>query len=319
MIRTKICEMLGIEHPVLLAGMGGVSFSALTAAVSKAGGMGVIGAASMEPDYLRQEIKTIKSITDKPFGVDLLMPLPDMIEAQMEVIYDEKIPVFVSGLGIPSEFIKEGHKRGMKMLCMIGKVAHALRAKEAGADVVVAQGTEAGGHTGKIGTLALVPQVVDATGLPVIAAGGIGDGRGLAAALSLGACGVIMGTRFIATPEARATDTYRNALLKARDEDTFVTRCYTGKTLRAISNEYILDWETRPQDLKKFPQQIMVSMEAGVVSFVTDGEIHDATRQCMPAGQVTGMIHEIKPAAQIVKETVAEAERILKQNAALVR
>lgn len=311
--------MLGIEHPILLAGMGGVSFSALTAAVSKAGGMGIIGAASMEPDYLRQEIRTIKSITDKPFGVDLLMPLPDMIEAQMEVIYDEKIPVFVSGLGIPSEFIKEGHKRGMKMLCMVGKVAHALRAKEAGADVVVAQGTEAGGHTGKIGTLALVPQVVDATGLPVIAAGGIGDGRGLAAALSLGACGVIMGTRFIATPEARATDTYRNALLKARDEDTFVTRCYTGKTLRAVCNDYILDWETRPQDLKKFPQQILVSMEAEVVNFVTDGEIHDASRQCMPAGQVTGMIHEIKPAAQIVKETVAEAEHILKQNAALVR
>jgi enoyl-[acyl-carrier protein] reductase II len=281
--------------------------------------MGIIGAASMEPDYLRQEIRTIKSITDKPFGVDLLMPLPDMIEAQMEVIYDEKIPVFVSGLGIPSEFIKEGHKRGMKMLCMVGKVAHALRAKEAGADVVVAQGTEAGGHTGKIGTLALVPQVVDATGLPVIAAGGIGDGRGLAAALSLGACGVIMGTRFIATPEARATDTYRNALLKARDEDTFVTRCYTGKTLRAVCNDYILDWETRPQDLKKFPQQILVSMEAEVVNFVTDGEIHDASRQCMPAGQVTGMIHEIKPAAQIVKETVAEAEHILKQNAALVR
>ncbi len=319
MIRTKICEMLGIEHPVLLAGMGGVSFSALTAAVSKAGGMGVIGAASMEPDYLRQEIRTIKSITSKPFGVDLLMPLPDMIEAQMEVIYDEKIPVFVSGLGIPSEFIEEGHKRGMKMLCMIGKVAHALRAKEAGADVVVAQGTEAGGHTGKIGTLALVPQVVDATGLPVIAAGGIGDGRGLAAALALGACGVIMGTRFIATPEARATDTYRNALVKARDEDTFVTRCYTGKTLRAICNDYILDWETRPQDLKKFPQQILVSMEAGVVNFVTDGEIHDASRQCMPAGQVSGMIHGIKPAAQIVKETVEQAERILKQNAALVR
>ncbi|RJP73301.1 MAG: nitronate monooxygenase [Candidatus Abyssobacteria bacterium SURF_17] len=318
MIRTKICEILGIDHPILLAGMGGVSFSALTAAVSKAGGMGVLGAAAMEPDFLRQEIRTIKSITNKPFGVDLLMPLPDMLEAQMEVIYDETIPVFVSGLGIPSEIIEEGHRRGMKVLCMIGKVAHALRAKEAGADVIVAQGTEAGGHTGKIGTLALVPQVVDATGLPVLAAGGIGDGRGLAAALTLGACGVVMGTRFIATPEARASDTYRKSLVDARDEDTFVTRCYTGKTLRAISNDYVLDWESHAQDLKKFPQQILVSMEAGVLSFITDGEIHDATRQCMPAGQVTGMIHEVKPAADIVTETVAQAERILKQYGAIV-
>ena len=133
--------------------------------------------------------------------------LPDMLDAQMEVIYDEKIPIFVSGLGIPREIIEEGHKRGMKVLCMIGKVAHALKAKEAGADVLVAQGTEAGGHTGKIGTLTLVPQVIDATGLPVLAAGGVGDGRGLAAALALGACGVVMGTRFIATPEARASST----------------------------------------------------------------------------------------------------------------
>jgi enoyl-[acyl-carrier protein] reductase II len=158
MIRTKICELLGIEHPVVLAGMGGVSFSTLTAAVSQAGGMGVLGAAAMEPDFLREEIKRIKSCTDKPFGVDLLMPLPDMLEEQMKVIYDENVPVFVSGLGIPDEIIDEGHKRGMKMLCMIGKVGHALRAKQAGADVIVAQGTEAGGHTGRIGTLALVPQ-----------------------------------------------------------------------------------------------------------------------------------------------------------------
>lgn len=318
MIRTKICEMLGIEYPVVLAGMGGVSFSALTAAVSKAGGMGVLGAAAMEPDFLREEIKTIKSITDKPFGVDLLMPLPDMLEEQMKVIYDENVSVFVSGLGIPNEIIEEGHKRGMKMLCMIGKVGHALRAKEAGADVIVAQGTEAGGHTGKIGTLALVPQVVDATGLPVLAAGGIGDGRGLVAALALGACGVIMGTRFIATPEARASDTYRDSLVKARDEDTHVTRCYTGKTLRAIANEYIVDWENRPQDLKKFPEQILVSMNAGVLNFISDGEIHDAGRQCMPAGQVTGMIHKVTPAADVVRETVEEAERILKENAGLV-
>ena len=318
MIRTEICDLLGIEHPVILAGMGGVSFSALTGAVSKAGGMGVLGAATMEPDLLREEIRTIKSITNKPFGVDLLMPLPDMLEAQMEVVYDEKVPVFVSGLGIPAEIIEEGHKRGMKMLCMVGKVGHALHAKEAGADVIVAQGTEAGGHTGKIGTLALVPQVVDATGLPVIAAGGIGDGRGLAAALALGACGVIVGTRFIATPEARSSETYRHALIEARDEDTRVTRCYTGKTLRAIKNDYIADWEERPEDLRKFPEQILVSMNAEVLNFATDGEIHDANRQCLPAGQVSGMIHEIKPAAEIVKEIVEGAEKILKDHAALV-
>jgi len=135
---------------------------------------------------------------------------------------------------------------------------------------------------------------------------------------ALGACGIIMGTRFIATPEARSSETYRESLVKARDEDTFVSRCYTGKTLRAICNDYILDWEKRPEDLKKFPEQILVSMNAEVLNFISDGEIHDASRQCLPAGQVTGMIHEVKPAADIVRETIEEAEKILKEHAALV-
>src|SRR5579875_3137292 len=176
-LRTPICDLFGIDVPIILAGMGGVSMAPLVAAVSNAGGLGVIGAANLAPEELRAEIRRVRALTDRPFGVDLLAPLPQMLLPHLPVLYDEGVPVFVAGLAVPE-------------------------AEAAGADVVAAQGTEAGGHTGEIGTLALVPQVVDAVRIPVVAAGGIVDGRGLVAALALGAQGVVIGTRFIATPEA---------------------------------------------------------------------------------------------------------------------
>lgn len=313
MIHTEICDLLGIQHPILLAGMAGVSFAGLTAAVSEAGGMGILGGANLDPGALRREIRKTRSLTGKPFGVDLLMAVPEMVQEQVQVIFEEKIPVFVSGLAVPEGLIERAKKEGMKVISMIGKVAHALRAEAAGVDVIVAQGTEAGGHTGRIGTFALVPQVVDAVKIPVLAAGAIADGRGLVAALALGAKGVVMGTRFVASPEARAAETYQNRILQARDEDTVVTKCYTGKTLRAIRNSYIDEWEWKADEVKPFPFQALTSIENNVLSFVTSGEIRDVTRECLPCGQVCGMIKEVRGAGEIVKQVIREAEEIMER------
>ena len=234
-LRTPICDLLGIEYPVVLAGMGGVSLSSLVAAVSNAGGLGVIGGATLDAEGLRAEIRRTRELTDKPFAVDLLGPIPDMIRPQMQVVFEEDVRIFVAGLAVPAAFIDEMHARGMKVVVMCGKVRHAQKSEAAGADVVAAQGTEAGGHTGEIGTLALVPQVVDAVKIPVLAAGGIADGRGLVAALALGAQGAVIGTRFIASPEAQAASGYREAIVRAHEDDTVRTRCYTGKKVFLVA------------------------------------------------------------------------------------
>ena len=256
MLHTPLCDLLGIEYPIVLAGMGGVSMHKLVAAVSNAGGLGVIGAATLDADGLRREIRKTRELTDKPFAVDLLAPIPDMIRPQMQVVFDEGIKIFVAGLAVPREFIDEMHERGMIVIVMIGKVRHAIKSEQAGADVVAAQGTEAGGHTGEVGGLALVPQVVDAVKIPVLAAGGIADGRGLVAALALGAQGVVVGTRFIATPEAQAAPQYREAILHSGEADTVRTRCYTGKPARTIRNRYNEEWERKADQIQPFPMQV---------------------------------------------------------------
>jgi enoyl-[acyl-carrier protein] reductase II len=214
-MQTRLTDVLGIEHPVMLAGMGGVSYSRLVAAVSEAGGFGCLGASTMGPEKMVEEIRAVRALTDKPFGVDLLTAMPGDLVGQVRQIIDEGASVFVAGLGVPRDVVELCHERGVIVINMCGKVRHAIAAVEAGCDIVVAQGTEAGGHTGQVATLPLVPQVVDAVGdrVPVVAAGGIFDGRGLAAALALGADGVWVGTRFIATPEARAVPGYKEQLV----------------------------------------------------------------------------------------------------------
>ncbi|MFZ0888978.1 MAG: nitronate monooxygenase, partial [Candidatus Binataceae bacterium] len=179
MLYTPICDYFGIEYPIILAGMGGVSMHELVAAVSNAGGLGVIGAASLTPEQLRSEIRKTRELTSKPFAVDLLAPIAEMMRPHMPVLIEEKIKIFVAGLAVPGEFIQTMHEHGMKVVVMCGKVHHAEKAQASGADVVAAQGTEAGGHTGEIGEMSLVPQVIDAVRLPVLAAGGIADGRGV--------------------------------------------------------------------------------------------------------------------------------------------
>lgn len=308
-LRTPICDRFGIEHPILLAGMGGVSMAPLVAAVSNAGGLGIMGAAATSPESLRDEIRKTRSLTSKPFAVDLLAPIEEMIAPYLPVLYDEGVQIFVAGLAVPAKHVAEMKRHGMQIMVMCGKVEHAVRAEQLGADVVAAQGTEAGGHTGEIGTLALVPQVVDAVKIPVVAAGGIVDGRGVIAALALGAQGAIIGTRFIATPEATAARQYKAALVRAQQHETIRTRCYSGKPLRSLKNPYIADYEAHPETIKKFPEQLLISTGKQVMAY-WNPEV-DAETTCMPAGQGVGSFREIRPAGDVLREIVAEAEGIL--------
>jgi len=311
MLRTPICELFGIEHPILLAGMGGVSMAPLVAAVSNAGGLGIMGAAALSPDDLRTEIRRTKALTTKPFAVDLLAPLPQMIVPYLPVLYEEEVRIFVAGLAVPEKYVPEMKAHDITIMVMTGKVKHAVRAEQAGADVVAAQGTEAGGHTGEIGTLALVPQVVDAVKIPVVAAGGIVDGRGVVAALALGAQGAVIGTRFIATPEATAARQYREALVHAEQDETIRTRAYSGKPLRALKNPYIADLESDPANkMRPFPEQLMISSQRNVMAYWQREA--DPEKTCFPAGQGVGGFREIKPAGEVLREIVAQAEAVLR-------
>jgi NAD(P)H-dependent flavin oxidoreductase YrpB (nitropropane dioxygenase family) len=357
-LHTKLCDMLGVEYPIILAGMGDVSCAELVAAVCNAGGLGVLGASVWTLDEMRDEIRKVKRLTDKPFGVDLLFPgmddsmasglsgplkvsdlkgllpqeqvefvenlkkewgvpevdpevkIPTILQPKesAQVLFEEKVPFFVSGLGFPEWLEPEAHANGMKMVHLVGNVKNARRAAKAGADIIVAQGTEAGGHTGRIGTLALVPQVVDAVApLPVVAAGGIGDGRGLVASLTLGACGALIGTRFVASTEAREYDYQKQKIASATEEDARVTKIYSGKTLRALNNRLMEAWEKSGIPTLPMPMQALLVMD-----------LQEGLRQANMtdylsglAGQVSGMIKEVKSAKEIMEDIVNQAAGLL--------
>jgi enoyl-[acyl-carrier protein] reductase II len=315
MLSTRLTDALQIEHPVMLAGMGGVSYHRLVTAVSEAGGFGCMGASTMSDEDIRNEIAAVAKATDKPFGVDLLTAVPQGLEDKVRDIIAGGATAFVAGLGVPRDVVELCHASGLLVVNMCGKVRHAVEAVEAGCDIVVAQGTEAGGHTGRVATMALVPQVVDAVGdrVPVVAAGGIVDGRGLAAALALGADGVWVGTRFIATPEARSVAGYKDALLRSHEDDTVVTRAYTGKTCRVIANQYTARYENGELEADRFPAQIFRSFEDGANHLGGDETTPgvDPAREFMPAGQGVGAIDELTPAGDLVHRFVDDAERIL--------
>jgi nitronate monooxygenase len=365
-LRTKLCDMLGIEYPILSAGMGptliGEKTGApveLVVAVSEAGGLGVLGGSGFTVEELRDAIRKIRAQTDRPFGVDLLlpkkvappaadgakeMPLSEVLKKipephrewikkvraelglsqvdvmiklnsttnrpkeSIQVCIDEKVPLFCAGLGNPGFMVEEAHSAGMKVLGITGNAKNARRMAESGVDFIVAQGHEGGGHTGRIGTMALLPQAIDAAApVPVLAAGGIGDGRGLAASLAMGCIGVWVGTRFLATDEGGALDVNKQRIVNSTDEDTRVSTAYTGKTLRASLNEYHRLWDESGLDPLPFPTQVLIS-SALLWGFV-DAKKTDYVGGL--AGQVSGLIHEIKPARQVLEEMVEEAVDIL--------
>ena len=312
MIRTPICDLLDIECPILLAGMGGVSYSEVTAAVSEAGGFGCLGAAVMDHEEMKREIRAVKARTRKPFGVDLLTASPRDMAPLVETICAEGAKAFVAGLGVPAQVVDLCHRNGVLVINLCGKVSHAVRAVEAGCDIVVAQGTEAGGHTGQIATLPLVPMIVDAVKVPVLAAGGIFDGRGLVAALALGAQGIWMGTRFIASTEARAHERYKAKIIEIDESGTVVTRCYSGKTMRTIRTRYTDEWEGKRDEIQPFPIQAARATQDGVWHIIPGPATGlDPDRDCMPAGQSSGGIHEVKPCREIIADIMRHAEAVL--------
>jgi len=321
-MRTRLTDILEVEHPVMLAGMGGVSYNELVAAVSEAGGFGCLGASTMRGEQMVEEIRAVRAQTDKPFGVDLLTAAPGDMSARVQRVIDEGARVFVAGLGVPRDVIEQCHRANVLVVNMCGKVRHAVAAVEAGCDVVVAQGTEAGGHTGQVATMPLVPQIVDAVGdrVPVVAAGGIFDGRGLAAALALGADGVWVGTRFIATPEARAVPGYKDALVRIHEDETVISRAYTGKTCRVVRSSYTQYFDEHPEELQPFPMQAGRAIQDGAFHLGADETAEvDPEKEFMPAGQGAGAIHELVPAGELVRRFVADAEAALSRASGYVR
>lgn len=350
-LRTPLCDLLGIEYPIMQAGMGLIARSDLCAAVSNAGGLGVIGAAGLTAAEVREEIRRVRDKTDRPFAVDIILPmnmpaaadddavlqnvppppawLVDMwrqyglgedrapavrvtgklIREQVAVILEERVPVFVSGLGDPSWLVPDAHAQGMKVMALVGTPRAAQRVARGGVDVVIAQGYDGGGHTGYIGTLSLVPQVVDAVApTPVAAAGGIVDGRGIVAALALGAVGVWLGTRFAATDEARSHPAYKQRITEVGPDEIVITKGYTGKTCRVIRNRFTEMWE------KSGEQALPMPLQGARVGKKTHGaarELGITELGSMPAGQGAGLIRAVLPAGEVVRRLVAEAEEVL--------
>jgi enoyl-[acyl-carrier protein] reductase II len=308
-LHTPLCDLLGVEKPIMLAGMGGVSYAELAAAVSNAGGHGVLGMAGRGPDFIREQMRQARKLTDKPFGVDLLAASPESLTASVDIIIAEGASSFVAGLGVPMPILEKLKKAGLKVMVVCGAVKHAVKAEQAGCDAVICQGGEGGGHTGLVGTMPLVAQAVEAVKIPVVGAGGLYDGRGLAACLALGAVGVWMGTRFIASTEAHAGGLYHETILEASDESTIRTRCYSGKPMRVKKNLWVEDWESRPQDIQPFPMQAGISSRAGVMGGI-GGQLEglDPDKSCFAMGQSAGGVGDVRPAGEIVNRIMAEAE-----------
>jgi enoyl-[acyl-carrier protein] reductase II len=311
-IKPPICDLFDIDVPIFLAGMGGVAYADVCAAVSEAGGYGTLGMAAEQPEGIQREMRRVRELTDKPFGVDLLAALPEQMMQAIDVIIDEGASAFIAGLGVPGTVVQKCHDNDVLVMSMCGKVSHAVAAQEAGCDVVVAQGTEAGGHTGRVAGMALIPQVVDAVDIPVLGAGSIVDGRGLAACLAFGAQGAWMGTRFIASHEARAAETYKKRIGEIGSDETAITRCYSGKPMRVISNPYVSERERNPESILRFPEQMYASMQEGTMAALggaTEGIEPD--RHAMPCGQGAGAIDDILSCREIVHKTMAEAEQVI--------
>lgn len=372
-LHSPVCDLFGIEYPIVLAGMGGASTPELAAAVSNAGGLGVLGAAACQPEQLRDWIRRTRELTDKPFGVDTLLPASvrraaqtagssapgedpmeqlkghmafakafmerehlvdpfaerrqspsgnnlaifskEFFEAQMQVVVEEKVPVYAAGLGNPGPWMDELHYNGTRVIAVVGAVRHALQVASTGIDAIVAQGHDAGGHNSPVGAMALIPQVVDAAGdIPVLGAGGICDGRGVAAAMMLGAAGAWIGTAFLASNESGIAAHQKQALVEGTEEGTVISRSVTGKPARIIRSKWTDAWEQA--DIKPLPMPFQGIVSGPVMAAASAA--HRADVNPGFAGQGMGMIRGVRPAAEILMDMVRGAEEALESASHLV-
>ena len=300
---NRICELLGIEYPIIQGGMAWVATAELAAAVSNAGGLGLIAAGGAPADVVREQIKKARTLTDKPFGVNVMLMSPFSDEV-MEVVIEEKPAVVATGAGNPGKYIERLKEAGIKIMPVIASVAMAKRMEKAGADAVIAEGTEAGGHIGELTTMVLTPQVVDAVSIPVVSAGGYADSRGTKAAFALGADGIQVGTRFICSTECIEHENYKNAVLKAKDRDAVVTGRSTGAPVRALKNKLTKEYQ-RLEKEGASAEEIEELGVGGLRRAFQDGDIENGS---LMAGQSAAMVHEIQPCAEIVKDYFKDVE-----------
>ncbi|WP_018211000.1 enoyl-[acyl-carrier-protein] reductase FabK [Desulfitobacterium hafniense] len=306
MIKTRLCDLIGIEYPIFQGGMAWTATGELAAAVSEAGGLGIIGAGQAPADWLRQEIHKIKKVTDKPYGVNVMLMSP-FVEDVMQVIVEERVPVITTGAGNPGKYIPMLKEVGTKIIPVVASVALARRLEKAGVDALIAEGMESGGHIGEISTLPLVPQVVDAVSIPVIAAGGIYDGRGMVAALALGAEGVQMGTRFMCAEECTISSKVKEMILKAKDRDTVVTGRSTGHPVRCLGNKLTREFEQLEKE--GTDPEVLEKMGAGKLRLaMVEGDTQNGS---VMSGQIAGAVQKIEPAATIIQDVMQGSEREL--------
>ena len=308
-LTTELCDILDIEYPILQGGMAWVATGELTAAVSQAGGLGIIGAGNAPAEVIKKEIKIVKERTNKPFGVNIMLLSP-FAEDIIDLVIKEEVPVVTTGAGNPGKYINKFKDNNIKVIPVVPSVALAKRIEKKGADAIIAEGHESGGHIGNLTTMSLIPQISDAVDIPVIAAGGIGDGRGLVAALSLGAKGVQLGTRFVCAEECTAHTKYKEAILNARDRDAVVTGRSTGHPVRNLKNKLT----------RKISKMEKNGVNSEKIEELGSGKLREAVREgntnngSVMAGQIAGMVNEIKPAEEIIKDILITAKNIVKNN-----
>ncbi|HOC33218.1 MAG TPA: enoyl-[acyl-carrier-protein] reductase FabK [Ruminococcus flavefaciens] len=306
-MKTRITDLLGIEYPIIQGGMAWVAEHTLAAAVSNAGGAGIIAGGNAPIDYLREQIRLCKEKTDKPFGVNVMLMSPNAADLA-QLCIDEKVAFVTTGAGNPGTYVAAWKEAGIKVIPVVPSVALAKRMEKSGADAVIAEGTESGGHIGENTTMSLVPQVVDAVSIPVIAAGGIADGRGMAASFMLGAEGVQIGTRFLASEECQIHPVFKDLVIKAKDTDSVVTGRYTGHPCRNVKTKFAKKLANGEKDGTLSPEEFENLTVGALRRAVVEGDLESGSFLC---GAIAGMINDIKPCADIVKEINDGAEKLL--------
>ncbi len=309
MIKTPLCALLGIRYPLLQGGMAHIADANLAAAVSNAGGLGIISAMNGDGEWLRREIRKAAALTDRPFGVNIMLMSPRAAEAA-EIVCEEKVAVVTTGAGNPSSYIPKWNAAGIKTIPVVASTGVAKLVARSGAAAVIAEGGESGGHVGELSTMALLPQVCDAVDIPVLAAGGIGDGRGVAAAFMLGACGVQMGTRFLTAEECGVSEVYKNKILKAKDIDTMTTGKRLGHPVRALKTPFTRAFLKMEYDSSVSDEELAAF---GAGSLYAAAVLGDEEKGSFMAGQIAGMIRKRQSAAEIIEEVFEEAEALLRK------